>query len=164
MNDESGQKPHDGILGVAFEPDAALALEMADLAGRYVERGRKHQAALDFSDASIETADGVGLQMYEALAREASGAELEERRSALASELGAYFGETFIKNHGGQWGWVAATGNRLFGLHTAAGLSAFPLGRARKRLQGAQNDSLAVLYAFLLRWPETQKRRRSFGA
>lgn len=164
MNDESGERPHDGVLGVQFETDAAMAQEMADLAGRYVERGRALKAALDFSDASIEVADGVGLQLYEALSRDSGGAELEERRHALASELGAYFGETFIRNHGGRWGWVAATGNRLFGLRTDAGLSAFPLGRARKRLQGAQNDSLAVLYAFLLRWPETQKRRRSFGA
>ncbi|MGD0018254.1 MAG: hypothetical protein ABSD62_03290 [Candidatus Limnocylindrales bacterium] len=158
---ESGERPHDGILGVQFEPDDELALEMASLAGLYVDRAQKLQVALDFSDASIEVADGIGLQMYEALPREVSRAELEEHRSALASELGAYFGETFIRNHGGRWGWVAATGSRIFGLRTDAGLSAFPLSKARKRLQGAEHDSLGVLYNFLWRWPETQARRRS---
>ena len=159
--DESGERPHDGILGVQFEPDAALALEMEGLAGRYVDRGRDLQVALDFSDASIEDADGIGLQMYASLPREATGADLEGRRHALASELGAYFGETFIRNHGGRWGWVAATGDRVFGLRTNDGLSAFPLGKARKRLQGAENDSLAAVYSFLRRWPDTQARRRS---
>ena len=157
---ESGEKPHDGVLGVQFEADAAMALEMADLAGRDVDRGREHQAALDFSDASIEAADGVGLQMYEALPRDGGGPSLEERRHALASELGAYFGETFIKNHGGRWGWVAGSGNRVFGLRTDSGLSAFPLGKARKRLQRAENESLSALYAFLSGWTETQTRRR----
>jgi hypothetical protein len=157
---ESGERPHDGVLGAQFEPDDAMAREMTDLAGRYVERGREQKAALDFSDASIEEADGVGIQMYAALDGEVRGAELEERRNAIASELGAYFGETFIKNHGGRWGWVAATGNRLFGLHTDAGLNAFPLIKARKRLQRAENDNLGVVYAFLWRWPETQTRRR----
>ncbi|MGD0863047.1 MAG: hypothetical protein ABSA21_09855 [Candidatus Limnocylindrales bacterium] len=161
---ESGERPHEGIVGVQFEPDAALAAEMATLAGRYADRGRDLQVALDFSDASIEAADGIGLQIYESLSREVSAAKLEELRSALASELGAYFGETFIRNHGGQWGWVAATGNRVFGLHTNAGLSAFPLGKARRRLQGAENDSLSALYGFLWHWPETQARRRSFGS
>jgi hypothetical protein len=166
---EFGGRPHDaivdGIVAVPFEPDAALALEMAGLAERYVARARDLQVALDFSDASIEAADGVGLKMYESLRGKASRDKLEQLGSALASELGAYFGETFIQNHGGQWGWVAASGDRVFGLRTDAGLSAFPLGKAKKRLQGAQHDSLATLYSFLWRWPETQaQRRRSFGS
>jgi len=164
-SDESGERPHEGVLGAQFEPDAALAAEMAGLAGRYVDRGRDLAVTLDYSDESIETADRIGLQMYAALPQEASHEKLEELRSALASELGAYFGETFIRNHGGRWGWLAAPGNRVFGLRTDAGLSAFPLGQARKRLQGAENESLAASYTFLWRWPETQtQRRRSFGS
>jgi hypothetical protein len=158
--DESGERPHDGVLGVQFEADAEVALEMAGLAGRYAERGRDLDVALDFSDASIDAADGIGVQMYDSLPREASGAKLEEMRSALAFELGAYFGETYIRNHGGQWGWLAAIGNRVFGLRTAAGLSAFPLVQARKRLKGAEQDSLGFIYRYLWRWPETQTRRR----
>lgn len=158
--DESGERPHEEVAGAQFKPDSKLAAEMATLAGRYVDRGRELQVALDFSDASIESADGIGLQLYQSLPRGASEGDLEQRRAALASELGAYFGETYIRNHGGKWGWVAAAGNQIFGLRTDAGLSAFPLGKARKRLQGAENDSLAAVYTFLWRWPETQARRR----
>jgi len=104
--------------------------------------------------------DGIGLQLYEVLSREAGGAELEERRSALASELGAYFGETFIKNHGGRWGWVAATGNRLFGLRTDAGLSAFPPRQGAEAPAGARKTTaLAVSTLFSC----GGRRRRSAG-
>jgi hypothetical protein len=159
--DESGERPHEPAGGAQFESDAPLALQMAGLADRYVDRGRDRKVALDFSDASIDTADGIGLQLYESLTREVFGARLEERRKALAAELGAYFGETFIRNHGGHWGWVAASGSSVFGLRTDDGLNAFPLGKARKRLQRAENESLATLYGFLWRWPETVARRRS---
>jgi len=162
--DESGERPHDGVLGVRFEPDAEMSREMTSLAGRYVARGRALEVGLDFSDESIEAADGIGLRMYDPLSRKASGPKLEKLRSALASELGAYFGETYIRNHGGQWGWLAGSGTRVFGLRTDAQISAFPLGKARKRLQRAENESLASLYSFLCRWPATQTRRRWIGA
>ena len=157
------ERPHEEVAGVQFEPDPVLAAEMAELASAYVERAKKSDVALDYTDASIEAADGIGLRMYEALPRYRSSAPIEDLRSALASELGAYIGETFIRNHGGQWGWVAATGNRMFGLRTNAGRSAYPIVKARKRLQGAEHDSLAVVYGFLTGWQEKQTRRRSSG-
>jgi hypothetical protein len=157
----SGERPHFGVLGVPFEEDTEMAGEMAGLAKRFVERGRENEAILDFSDSSIDVADGIGLQMYEALPRAASGPKLEELRSALASELGAYFGETFIRNHGGRWGWVAGSGTTVFGLRTEAGINAFPVIKARKRMSGAENESLAVVYAFLCRWQETQGQKRA---
>lgn len=160
--DESGERPHDEVGGAQFEPDAKLALEMARLAAQYADRAREHQVPLDFSDASIEAADGIGLQIYETLPSGDYGARGGEFRIELANELGAYFGETFIRNHGGSWGWVAGTGNRIFGLRTKGGLSAFPLGKAKRRLQRAENDSLSALYRYLAQWPETQQRRRSF--
>jgi hypothetical protein len=141
-----------------------MALEMASLAGRYVDRGRALSVTLDFSDASIEAADGLGLRLYDPLPKQASGPKLEELRNGVASELGAYFGETFIRNHGGQWGWVAGSGARVFGLRTDAEISAFPLVKARRRLQRAENESLAALYSFLCQWPATQKKRRWIGA
>jgi hypothetical protein len=159
--DESGERPHDEVAGVEFEPDDALALEMADLAGRYADRGRELKVPLDFSDASIDVADGMGLRIYGSLPPGVYGARTGGSRNSLAFELGAYFGETFIRNHGGRWGWVAGTGNRVFGLRTNGGISAFPLGRAKRRLAGAENDSLGTLYSFLTHWPDIQARRRS---
>jgi len=42
-------------------------------------------------------------------------------------------------------------GRRVFAFRTDAGLTAFPLHSARKRLRGEDLDSLVVLYQFLSR-------------
>ena len=77
-------------------------------------------------------------------------------QGTLVFELGAYVGETFIRNHGGRWGWAAMPGNRAFGLRTDSGLTAFPLTKAKKRLLG-NFGSLVAFYRLLVRWPEIQE-------
>jgi len=58
---------------VPFEPDEVTALELAKLAGLYVERGRDLNVRLDFSDASIEAAEEMGVQNYASLCRGLAG-------------------------------------------------------------------------------------------
>jgi hypothetical protein len=156
VTDVSGSA--EGARGVApvvpFEPDEVTALELAQMAGLYVERGRALDVALDYSDASIEAAEEMGVQAYASLCRGLSGDELRQLQGTLVFELGAYFGETFIRNHGGCWGWATMPGNRAFGLRTGSGLTAFPLVKAKKRLLG-NFGSLVVFYRLLVRWPET---------
>jgi hypothetical protein len=139
---------------VAFEPDETTALELAQAAALYVERGRALNVPLDFSDASIEAGEEMGVRAYASLCRGLAGDELRQLQGTLVFELGAYVGETFIRNHGGCWGWAAMPGNSAFGLRTDSGLTAFPLTKAKKRLLG-NFGSLVAFYRLLVRWPES---------
>jgi hypothetical protein len=139
-----------------FDPDGVLALEMALTAALYTDRCRARDVILDYSDESIAAAEEVGVQTYAALCHDLSRDELKELQGTLVLELGAYVGETFIRNHGGQWGWAAMPGGRAFGLRTDSGLNAFPLTKAKKRLLG-NLGSLVAFYQLLVRWPEAGK-------
>ncbi len=141
---------------VAFEPDEATGLELAKMAAIYAERGRALNVPLDYSDASIEAAEEMGVRTYASLCPGLAGDELRQLQGTLVFELGAYVGETFIRNHGGRWGWAPMPGNRAFGLRTDSGLTAFPLTKAKKRLLG-NFGSLVAFYRLLVRWPETQE-------
>jgi hypothetical protein len=130
-----------------------MALEMALTADLYVQRARAHEVDLDYSDAGIATAEEMGVATYAAQCAGLSRDELRELQGTLVLELGAYVGETFIRNHGGEWGWVAMPGGRAFGLRTTAGLTAFPLTKAKKRLLG-NFGSLVAFYRLLVTWRE----------
>lgn len=134
---------------IPFKPDYTAAREMASRASTYARRGRDLYVALDYSDASIEAADEVGLRLWDSLALGLTGSAAEEIRKLLIFELAAYFGETFIQNHGGQWGWATMVGRKVFALRTASGFVAFPMNRARKRLRREEPETLVVLYRFL---------------
>lgn len=153
MTAASGSEEGQGSAGavVPFTPDYAAAGQMAIRASSFAIRGRDLDFALDYSDASIEAADDTGVQLWESLAPDSAGEESEEVRANLIVELGAYFGETLRRNRGGRWGWTTMDGRRVFAFRTDAGLTAFPLHSARKRLRGEDLDSLVVLYQFLSR-------------
>jgi len=136
---------------VQFEPDPTTAFEMALTADLYVRRGLSRDVALDYSDASIAVAEALGGRTYEELCAGLSRDELKDLQGTLVLELGAYVGETFIRNHGGDWGWASMPVGRAFGLRTAAGLTAFPLTKAKKRLLG-DFGSLVAFYQLLVGW------------
>ena len=136
-----------------FQQDDATAIELFKMSGAYVDRGRKLGVRLDYSDESVAAAEEMGVQTYARLCDGLTLAELRELQSALVSELGAYVGETFIRNHGGYWGWAPMPGGRAFGLRTATGLTAFPMTKAKKRLLG-NIGNLVAFYGLLVSWPE----------
>lgn len=144
-----GQRPPGAV--VAFTTDYAAAREMAIRASGFAIRGRDLNVVLDYSDASLEVADATGVELWEPLDPDYVGEAAEELRAKLIVELGAYFGETLRRNHGGRWGWAAMDGRRVFAFRTDSGLTAFPLNSARKRLRGEDLDSLVLLYQLLLR-------------
>jgi hypothetical protein len=121
-------------------------------AGRYARRGRDIGVALDYSDASIEDAERLGRRLFAGLPGGLSDEVAEELRGRLVLELGAYFGQTFIRNHGGRWGWLTIGGRRVFALRTDSGFAAFPTSKAGRRLRGEEPDSLADLYRTLADW------------
>ncbi len=134
---------------VPFKQDYPASREMAIRAGRYVRRAHDLGFTLDFSDTSIEAAELFGLELWAMLPGGLSEQEADELSGRLIFELGAYFGETFIRNHGGRWGWATMLGRRVFALQTNTGVTAFPTRSARKRLQGEESESLATVYDFL---------------
>ena len=66
-------------------------------------------------------------------------------------DLGAYFGEALIRNHGGRWGWATMGGRRVFALRTNSGFTAFPVRMARKILKSEEPGTLVTLYRSLSR-------------
>jgi hypothetical protein len=146
-----------------FEPDETTAIELRTTADLYVERGRALDVALDYSDASIEAAEEMGVRTYASLCRDLARDELKQLQGTMVLELGAYVGETFIRNHGGHWGWATMPGGRAFGLRTDSGLVAFPLTKAKKRLLG-NFGSLVAFYRLLMAWPDAQDIAGDLGA
>jgi hypothetical protein len=144
---EDGRKT--SVEAIPFKADPTAAREMASRASTFAGRGRELYVALDYSNASIEAADQLGLRLWDSAPLGLSDVAAEELRGRLIFELGAYFGETFIRNHGGRWGWATIYGRRVFALRTDSGFIAFPMTRARKRLQGEESDSLVTLYLSL---------------
>lgn len=143
---------------VPFKVDHAAAREMAACAGRYVRRARDAGVNLNFSDASIEPADRFAFEVWTMLPGGLRKDAAEEIRSRLVLELGAYFGETFIRNYGGVWGWATIGGRRLFALRTRSGFNVFPMHQVTKRLRGVEKDPLVGLYGSLSRWrPATRE-------
>lgn len=136
---------------VPFKPDYTAAREMASRASTYARRGRELYIPLDYTDASIDAAEEVGLRLWELLAVGLPADEAQEVRGRLIFELGAYFGETLIQNHGGQWGWATMAGRKVFSLLADSGFLVFPINRARKRLRGEESDSLATIYGVFAR-------------
>jgi hypothetical protein len=144
---------------VQFEPDPTTAFEMALTADLYVRRGLTLGVALDYSDASIAAAEETGGRTYEAQSGDLTRDQLRELQGTLVLELGAYVGETYIRNHGGDWGWATMPVGRAFGLRTSTGLTAFPLTKAKKRLLG-DFGSLVAFYELLVEWTGQEGGRR----
>ena len=142
----SGEGRRPSGANVPFKPDPTAAREMASRASTYARRGRELYVSLDYIDASIEAADELGVRLWESLVVGLSDAEAQEVRGRLIFELGAYFGETLIQNHGGRWGWATLAGRKVFALLTDSGFLVFPVNRARKRLRSEEPEDLVTFY------------------
>ena len=146
---EKGQRPSEGA--VPFKRDYAATREMVIRAGRYARRAREFDVVLDLSDGSIGLAEEFGIRLWGMLPGGLSDDKAEELRVRLIFDLGAYFGETFIHNHGGRWGWATMAGRRVFALRTNSGFTAFPVRMARKILKSEELGTLVTQYQLLSR-------------
>lgn len=93
---------------------------------------------LDWTDASIQHVETVMDQFH----REAADARpSDDEVMEFAKMFGSYVGEVYRKNHGGTWGWVEMDGQRFPGMRDEKPDTTFwPVGRAQKRLGGAENN------------------------
>ena len=136
---------------IPFRRDYTASREMVIRAGQYARRARDLGFVLNFSDASIEVAEEFGLDLWVKLPGGLTKDTAEELRARLVFDLGAYFGETFIRNHGGRWGWAIMGGRRVFALRTTSGFTAFPVSKASKILRANEPGTLVTMYRSLAR-------------
>jgi hypothetical protein len=139
----------------AFEPSEKAAQEMVTMAGHWADHGRQYGLDLDYSDDSIGVAEALGLRLYEAIPHDESG-ELTDQERIVTLELAAYIGESFIRSHGGEWGWAQNGRGRDLGLRTGDGITVYPIATVTHRLAGSDVDSLVIFYRLISNWPIAQ--------
>lgn len=132
-----------------------LADEIAQLANLAIDAARSSGVELDYSVQSVEHVEALLDDLWRighpSIIRRLLG---EKRRSEadteyLASILGAYIGEVFRKELGGEW----YLDTRFDPEGTAAlrirGLTIFPLSKAYKRLVDGPGDNVWFYYQVL---------------
>lgn len=134
-----------------FKEDAALAGAATPLARDAVRFAhQRYDIALDGSEASI---DAVELALdhlsvaYASVQPRPSDAEV----MSFAQRFGAYVGEVYRRQHGGEWGWVTLNGQRFPGVRTRAGRVVWPDGRVYDRITRGGEFSVAAYYGDLLK-------------
>lgn len=137
---------------MTFVPDPEVANVLAGCAAEMVKVARdRHSIDLDYSDASAEAVEGIAERFWQSRPTGPSDPATERIIVGVSNDLGGYLGETFRRNHGGEWGWVAdGRGGRFPGFRTPSGALFWPTGKARNRLINGPEDNLALYYSQLV--------------
>ena len=100
---DNGQNPDETVQFVA---DKKVARTARDLAKRMVYLGYdQFDMRLDYSDASIKDLDQAAVQFHHDLQSPLIASDKRDSQvDAIASLLGSYLGETYVRNHGAEWG------------------------------------------------------------
>lgn len=127
---------------ISFASDPAAARSAARQAGDMIRFAQLELAVtLDWSDASIAVVEDLAAALHADLRRE-RGSYSEVR--ALVQMLGCYVGEVYRRNHGGEWGYVTARGQRRMALRSADGSRVlWPIERVTQRLRSSGHNVLA---------------------
>ncbi len=130
-----------------FTPDRGTARSASQHANDMVQfAAAELNLKLDWSDSSIEEIEALASQLHGDYRREhASFGDIER----LVQMLGSYVGEVFRRNHGGDWGTVAARGKRIVAMKPEHGGAVFwPIERIKQRIRaGAANNVWAYYQA-----------------
>ncbi|MDB6079661.1 MAG: hypothetical protein JWO82_3408 [Akkermansiaceae bacterium] len=129
-----------------FTPDQKLAAYHSELSEKCVRyfRGQFGQEA-NYSDAFIERVeDALDLLWLKLPEAKPSQKDVED----FAVMFGSYLGETYRRNHGGEWG---GTSEKIVAMRTRSGLICFPSGRVLKRLTNGPEDEICSWYQYLVR-------------
>lgn len=130
-----------------FTPDPklqALALRAAEGCVRHLRS--KFGKVADYSDAFVaEVESTLEFLWYRMPLDKPSQEDIEE----FATVFGSYLGETYRRNHGGEWG--TASGNAV-ALRTRSGVVCYPWGRVLKRLTNGPEDNVHHWYLALIRY------------
>ena len=149
---DNGQNPDETVQFVA---DKKVARTARDLAKRMVYLGYdQFDVRLDYSDASIKDLDQAAVQFHHDLQSPLIASDKRDSQvDAIASLLGSYLGETYVRNHGAESGRITSSdGSSTVGLRAAAtGVMFAPQQRARKCLEAGESQSLLTYYAVIAR-------------
>ncbi len=130
-----------------------LQSEMAAAAQSAVEHARKYWSTeLDYSEKSIEDVELILARMCESIPRSTiqrlfKKGPTEQQMAQIAVAYGAYVGEVFRREFGGQWAKVdiADTRDALAFQFTPQNM-VFPPGKVWKRLKNGDEDNVWVFF------------------
>ncbi|HJP87416.1 MAG TPA: hypothetical protein VJ850_00050, partial [Candidatus Limnocylindrales bacterium] len=121
--------------------------EASRVAGNFVRWAREHFAVdADYTDASIDVVESIASKIDEdiRLRRASPDPSFAE---AMAPGFGFYIGETYLKNHGGSWGWSdVPDGIRTVAVQTPNGGLFWPALKSLKRLLREPGEDLRYYY------------------
>jgi hypothetical protein len=142
-----------------YEPAGEEALLWAEIAQQLVEIAQERLGCvLDYSEASISVAEQAVVTLVERMQATLTGEELAHGVWYRGVQLGAYVGETFIRNEGGSWVF-ANNPERDAGVLTDDGWIAFPITKAHKRLANGAADSVTSMYRLMAHHRASLPRR-----
>lgn len=129
-----------------FAADPQLQLVAEQAAGKCVAfLMQKFGRSLDYSDGSVADIEAVLTLLHASIpAEKPSEDDIED----FAMLFGSYLGETYRRNHGGQWG----ISNGMPALAIGSGYSAYPWSRVFKRLTNGEEDEVCGWYASMIQY------------
>ena len=106
---------------------------------------QKFEKSLDYSDKSVEDIEAVLTLLHAGMAAERpSQDDIEE----FAMIFGSYLGETYRRNHGGQWGLASG----MPALAIGSGYTGYPWSRVFKRLTNGEEDEVCGWYDHMIQY------------
>lgn len=130
-----------------FTPDAklqAMVPHTAEGCVRFLQS--KFGKTADYSDAFVAEVEAIlELLWLQKPIFKPSQEDVEE----FATLFGSYLGETYRRNHGGEWG---TTNGKAVALRTRSGIVCYPWGRVLKRLTNGAEDNVHHWYLVLIRY------------
>lgn len=146
-----------GVVECVCMPDE-LQAEMISAAGSAVKHARKYWSTeLDYSPNSIEEVELILARMHESLPRNRflkllKRGPSEEQMAQLAIAYGAYIGEVFRREFGGEWSKEQIMGQQdVLSLKFTSQNMIFPAGKVWKRLQNGDEDNVWAFFQLIRR-------------
>ena len=129
-----------------FVADPQLQIVVTQAAAKCVEFVKlKFGKTLDYSDESVNEIESVLAVLHQSIPAEKPS---QEDIQDYATLFGSYLGETYRKNHGGEWG----IGSGTVALGIGSGYLAFPWARAFKRLTHGEEDGVDAWYYGMIQY------------
>lgn len=129
-----------------FKADLELqkfVTEAADKCVAFIQQ--KFGKTADFSDAFVPEIERM-LGLMQLQMKKANPSEKDVQ--TISTFFGSYLGETYRRNHGGEWGISNDTPALSFG----AGYCSYPWARVYKRLENGEEDNVHHWYAGMLQY------------